>query len=161
MSSKLIHKVSINWEVYDLFESFSAFEAAHLWFELEPVQQVGYVPPCHINKMVKLIMGGDKDVFGSAQHHPIARSKLKELAEKLNTKPKFLFSESRKRIDLPAKSRNSYLKLIKGLLVDKGIDPGERGIAKQLKGMVQHADESLGDDAIRGILEEVKNLDEH
>jgi hypothetical protein len=158
-----------DWEIYDLFKEFTAFEAAHLWFELEPNQVFGYVPPCHVNKMVKHLLGGE-DLFGSAKHSvTIARSKLKELAEELGTKPKFLFPEMREQVKVdeseltsgnrPSKTRpTSYLKLIKGLLRKLSINPTERGIAKKLEGFVSEVGESLGDDKIRDILKEIDDL---
>jgi hypothetical protein len=159
-----------DWGIYDLFNEFTAFEAAHLWFELEPNPRLGYVPPCHVGKMIKTILGGGKDVFGSAQHHvTIARSKLKELAKELDTKPKFLFPEMREQVkadesnlasgNQPSTTRpTSYLKLIKGLLKKLSINPTDRGIAKKLEGFVSEAGESLGDDKIRDILKEIDDL---
>jgi hypothetical protein len=159
-----------DWGIYDLFKEFTAFEAAHLWFELEPNLRLGYVPPCHVRKMIKTILGGGKDVFGSAQHHvTIARSKLKELAKELDTKPKFLFSEMREQIkagesELTSGNRpnttrpTSYLKLIKGLLKKLSIDPTDRGVAKKIEGWISETGESLGDDKIRDILKEINDL---
>ena len=103
----------------------------------------------------------------------VSRIDLKELAKKWGETPKFLFPEATKGSSqttttdlnienkfLSTKERNSYLKLIKGLLLKQGMKPGERGIAKSLEGMVKDAHQSLGDDKIRNILKEVQNLDE-
>jgi hypothetical protein len=96
----------------------------------------------------------------------ISRSDLIKIANELNHTPKFLFPESRQtntstlEDSLQPKKRNSYLKLIKGLLHKQGIDPGERGIAKRLVGMVKDAKQTLGDDAILVILKEIQQLDE-
>jgi hypothetical protein len=96
---------------------------------------------------------------------------LREIAIKLNEKPKFLFPEMRTSIEeealsritdkpLPIKKRNSYLKLIKGLLKKQGINPAERGNIKQLIGMVENAGEILGKDAVGDILKEIQGLSE-
>ncbi len=84
---------------------------------------------------------------------------LREIALELGEKPKFLFHEENEEKPLNTKKRNSYLKLIKGLLKKQGIDPNERGIAKSLVGMVKDAKQSLEDDAIRDILKEVQDLE--
>jgi hypothetical protein len=101
----------------------------------------------------------------------VTREELIEVAEKLGEKPRFLFPEISKNnsetiaqnieeLPLHTKKRNSYLRLIKGLLKKQGINPGERGIAKSLVGIVKDAKQSLEADAIRGILKEVQNLEE-
>jgi hypothetical protein len=101
----------------------------------------------------------------------VTREELLCFADLLGEKPKFLFPEMMTNIakittsdsedkPLPTKKRNSYLKLIKGLLQKQGIDPSERGIAKILVGIVKDAKQSLESDAIRGILKEIQDLEE-
>jgi hypothetical protein len=86
------------------------------------------------------------------------------MAETMGVKPKFLFKEMRTDIaetttpsledkPLHTKERNSYLKFIRGLLRELNIDPNERAIAKRLASMT-----GLGDDKIRDILGELRNL---
>jgi hypothetical protein len=97
----------------------------------------------------------------------VSRDHLMEVAEAWNESPKFLFPEMMKDIakitasdsedkPLNPKKRNSYLRLIKGLLnrVSKS-HPGEV-TAKELSGWVKDAGEELGQDAIRAILKEIK-----
>jgi hypothetical protein len=108
--------------------------------------------------------------FEDTEINEVSSNTLREIAKKLDERPKFLFPEIM--IDIAGvtpsdnveiintKRRNSYLKLIKGLLHDREIDPGERGIAKGLEGMVKAAKQSLGDDVIRDILKEVQDLEE-
>jgi transcriptional regulator with XRE-family HTH domain len=97
----------------------------------------------------------------------ISRSKLIEIAKELGEKPKFLFpdvDQDKSKLTtlqdkpLSTKERNSYLKLIKGLLQEQKIDPGERAIAKKLSGMTDRTELSLGEDTIRRILKEIQDL---
>jgi hypothetical protein len=149
-----------DWELYDIFTGFTAFQAAHLWFEVEPVNRLGYIPPFHVEKLIETIAGG-RSTLNSHNSVVRTREELKELAIKLGVMPKFLFPESRNsEKPLNSKKRNSYLKLLKGVFVEKGIDFNQRAIAKTLAGYTERAGCKLGEDAIRSVLEELQNLSE-
>jgi hypothetical protein len=94
----------------------------------------------------------------------VSKEELQCFADSLEEKPKFLFPEMRddsiKNLEdkVHPKKRNSYLKLIKGLLQKQGIDPIERGNIKILIGIVESAGQTLEKDAIGDILREVGDL---
>jgi hypothetical protein len=101
----------------------------------------------------------------------VSREELIEVAEELEETPRFLFpdiSENASRTivqnseeqRLNPKRRNSYLKLIKGLLYKLKIDPGERSISKSLEGMITDAGETLTAEVVLSILKEVQALEE-
>jgi hypothetical protein len=125
-------------------------------------QKILYATPTHIGKIKR----SDKEF----RFKSVYRNELIEVANMLDQKPKFLFPNlvqdksqtlTQNISDKPpsTKERNSYLKLIKGILKEQGLDPGERGIAKELSGMVDRAGQSLGQDKIRGILKEIQELE--
>lgn len=153
-------------EAYEIFEEFSAFEAAHLWFELEPNLTWGYVPPCHVEKMIKTIFGGGKDTFGSARHtFIVTRSQLKELAKKLGTKPKFLFPEAgdpARWNELNTPKKDSYQELIRILSKMPPIDLKDKDTVGVICKRIEHLknEESnppnLSEATIRKILDEIE-----
>jgi hypothetical protein len=173
-----VEAMTINWEVWDVFDEFSVFDAAYLWAEVEPPPRTfRQILPAHIKALMDAI---EKDAGGyrgdaiysvsmsgdSGNRYPekVARTALKKMAETMGVKPKFLFKEMRTDIaetttpsledkPLHTKERNSYLKFIRGLLRELKIDPSERAIAKRLMSRT-----GLGYDKVQDILEELRNL---
>jgi hypothetical protein len=93
------------------------------------------------------------------QPSSLDRKILIEIAELLGGKPKFLFPG----VDndsVSTKERQSYLRLIKGLLNRIGKDPAERGITKELLGFVTDAGQRLSHQTVLKILKEVQELEE-
>jgi hypothetical protein len=99
----------------------------------------------------------------------VSSDTLKEIAKRLDERPKFLFPENMNNIaeittsdsedkPLHTKERKSYLRLIKGLLKKVSTYQSTEVKAIQLEGWVSEAGESLGDDKIRNILKEIDDL---
>jgi hypothetical protein len=160
--------MSIRWEIYDRLNSFNLFEAACLWLEIEPTNELEEDMPYLVRKTGEGIVVSAAAVihglpYEVAFDYYFQRRELKEIAQHRNEKPKFLYLEMRvseKNLDekVHPKKRNSYLKIIKGLLKKQGIDPGERGNTDALIGIVAAAGQNLRKDAIGDILKEVTDL---
>jgi hypothetical protein len=169
-----------DWDFYLIFNDFRTRDAAYLWCEIVPPNYRDDYPPNQVS-MIRKLIEEKADAFPEYKNRnienrdrnylKISRSELKIIACDIGKKPKFLFPEmvadsadnnelNIEEKPLNTKKRNSYLKLIKGLLQKQGIDPSERGTAKSLVGIVKDAKQSLEDDAIRGILKEVQDLEE-
>jgi hypothetical protein len=117
-------------------------------------------PPSDTQIMLDAYMGRQTRVHVNRYPENATRTALVQMANDKGVKPKFLFPEMRTEsaegtTDKPvnSKKRNSYLKLIKGLLEKLNIDPSERGVSKQLEKIG-----SLSNDAILDILKEVQDL---
>jgi hypothetical protein len=162
--------MTINWVPWDLQDEFVVFEAACLWLEIEPDWKLWPSCPANLSAMIQAIEKAKRENAGDepANTRKVKRTVLKKMANEKGQKPKFLFPEMRldstqtttpKLEDkpLPTKARNSYLRLIKGLLKNAGIEPTERGLAKSLEGMVTRSGETLRQDKLRAILTEINS----
>ncbi|WP_019502266.1 hypothetical protein [Pseudanabaena sp. PCC 6802] len=179
--------MTINWTPWDLEDDeFTIFEAACLWLEIEPDEKLLRSCPAKLRVMMDAIVkyldrfakprkvlsihDGFMVVQGDepADTRKVKRTDLEKMAKEKGVKPKFLFKAMRADNTQPTtpdledkplhtRVRKSYLRLIKGLLKNAGIEPTEWGIAKVLEGMVTRSGETLGDDKIRGILEELNS----
>jgi hypothetical protein len=175
--------MSIDLRVYGNLEEFSLNDAAYLFLERQPRDEYEYEPPKvvadmqrELNRRLSLLPAPEGSTLtrvdpqtGEFHFSSASRCDLIRVAEELGQAPKFLFPEmvedlaepailSIQHKPLPTKRRNSYLKLIKGLLQKQGIDPRERGNIKILIGIVESAGQTLGKDAIGDILREVGDL---
>lgn len=129
------YSVPINWEVYDLSDKFSVFEAACLWLEIEPTKEIERNTPGTVRKMIEAIQERAGGFHTTVAVHraptsyrpgveygpkPVSRDSLIKMAEAIGQKPKLLFPESRKAKDsLSPKERKTALKLIIGMAMSK------------------------------------------
>jgi hypothetical protein len=167
-----------DWDFYLAFNDFRVRNAAYLWCEIVPPNYRDDYPPSQVS-MIRKLIEEKADVFPEYKNRNIgnrdrdrfiiSRSELETIAHDIRKKPKFLFPEmvansadnNEPNIEekpLNTKKRNSYLKLIKGLLKKQGINPSDRGNIKILIVIVESAGQTLGKDAIGDILREVGDL---
>jgi hypothetical protein len=86
----------VDYKIWDLRNMFTAREAAHLWFEIDPNENE---IPEHVKPKIKTMEGLFDEFISEYSYESdgdkLGRMVLKDKAEKMNKKPLFLFPEER------------------------------------------------------------------
>jgi hypothetical protein len=165
--------MTVDLRVYGNLEEFSLNDAAYLFLDREPRDEYEHSPPKVVADMQKELnrrlahlpgiegckFAGQDPRTGEFYFSTASRSALLKVANDLKLTPIFLFPEMVQNASeittltieerpLNSKKRNSYLRLIKGLLKKLDMNPSERGVAQELEKLTELADDRLGEDTI-------------